>query len=496
MEKKHILGDLLVADDDPAMRDILSRPLRNDFNVLLAKDGTDALKLLETHKPVALLLDEMMPGAHGTEVLERARSTHPDAVRLLMTASTDFHAAVDAVNRGAIERFFSKPLRPMQLRNVLVEVVQARQREALLRVELKTLTDIKEQTAGATTVKLVLIGGDAALADVIQKASASRSIEPVWEHRVAQAPATLLQQSFDLVLLARGPDVDVPMFARLARSADENISVIVVDKSASLEATMEAYAIGVDDYLVAMQLSADEIGRRLERAAYRHVAQRDLRRVMSDVIIANRELAAARRQAEDEQVKVLNAMINALEARDPYTAGHTDRVASISVRLGDALGFDAARLERIRVGALLHDIGKIGVRDAVLFKPGRLNAEEFEQIKVHTTLGDEVLRDISQFKCVMPMIRHHHEKMDGSGYPDGLKGAAIPIEARVVAVADVMDALTSTRPYRDASGPETAFAIIDKMSGPHLDPDVVEALRDLHQTGRLSELLQWQGGAG
>jgi putative nucleotidyltransferase with HDIG domain len=235
---------------------------------------------------------------------------------------------------------------------------------------------------------------------------------------------------------------------------------------------------------------------RLERAAARPRAQRDMRRLTFDLIMANRDLAMARRRVEAEQVELVNAVIRALEARDSYTAGHTDRVAAISVRCGETLGMEPARLETVRMGALLHDVGKIGIRDAVLLKPERLTPEEFDIIKTHTTIGAQLLGDVEQFQCILPIVRGHHEKLDGTGYPDRLKGEQIILEVRVVSASDVLDAVTSTRPYRRGSNVEEAFEILDSAVGRHLDVECVGALKQMHREGRLAELLQPNGDEG
>ena len=168
----------------------------------------------------------------------------------------------------------------------------------------------------------------------------------------------------------------------------------------------------------------------------------------------------------------------ALEARDGYTIGHGERVAALAVLIAQAMGLSQGRLRALSQGALLHDIGKIGVPDAILHKPGALTDEEFEQIKEHPARGDTVLASAFQgerYRVERAVIRHHHERWDGSGYPDALRGETIPLEARVTAVADVYDALRSARSYRGAWTREQAQETISEGSGSHFDSDCVEA---------------------
>jgi putative two-component system response regulator len=160
------------------------------------------------------------------------------------------------------------------------------------------------------------------------------------------------------------------------------------------------------------------------------------------------------------------------------------------MRCGEALGLGTAALETIRVGALLHDIGKIGIRDEVLYKPGRLTPEEYEVIKTHTTIGARILDGIESLACVVPIVRGHHERPDGKGYPDGISSTGLPLEVRIVSGADVLDAITSTRPYRPSSGADDAFAILATLAGGQLDADVVNALSGLNRDGRLRDILQ------
>ncbi len=173
---------------------------------------------------------------------------------------------------------------------------------------------------------------------------------------------------------------------------------------------------------------------------------------------------------------VIVALVEAVEAKDPYTRGHTQRVAELAVLIAQDLGYDSERLKVLNQAAMLHDIGKIGIPDSVLNKPGRLTAAEFDVIKEHPVRSHRIIQHAKSLQREVAGVRHHHERVDGSGYPDGLKGEAIPMDARVIAVADVLDALTSARPYREAWSVERALEIIDQESGTKLDVDCVAAL--------------------
>jgi putative nucleotidyltransferase with HDIG domain len=182
-------------------------------------------------------------------------------------------------------------------------------------------------------------------------------------------------------------------------------------------------------------------------------------------------------------------LARALEAKDPYTRGHSIRVSQYAVATASRMGFEGVSLDGIRLGGELHDIGKIGTREAVLHKPGSLTDEEFRQITEHPLLGERMLSPLAkESPDVLRVVRSHHERLDGRGFPDGLRGEDIPIEARIVAVADVFDAMTSRRPYRESRPPAEALAELRRVAGSQLDPDAVEAFVGVYASERLAEL--------
>ncbi|MFZ0787645.1 MAG: HD domain-containing phosphohydrolase [Candidatus Acidiferrales bacterium] len=197
------------------------------------------------------------------------------------------------------------------------------------------------------------------------------------------------------------------------------------------------------------------------------------------------QLKAAAEQNRELFLGSIRMLAAAIDEKDPYTRGHSGRVAKYSIILGDGLGLSAEDLDRLRIAALLHDVGKIGVDDRVLKKPGKLTDEEFELMKQHTVKGANIMRPVSQLKDMLPGIELHHERMDGQGYPYGLQGDQIPIMARIIAVADTFDAITTNRPYQSAMDLEYALERIRSLSVTRFDPKVVEALESAIHAGRL-----------
>ncbi len=180
--------------------------------------------------------------------------------------------------------------------------------------------------------------------------------------------------------------------------------------------------------------------------------------------------------AETQQFndQMANALIEAVEAKDPYTRGHSERVHHITMQIGAAMNLGSRDTDDLFWGSLLHDVGKIGIPDAVLCKPGRLTADEFTFIKVHPERSYEILRHVDRLKGAVPGARHHQEKYDGTGYPHGLRGTDIPLNARIIAVADTYDSITSSRAYRAGRSHEVAMAEIARVAGSQLDPGIIK----------------------
>jgi len=195
-----------------------------------------------------------------------------------------------------------------------------------------------------------------------------------------------------------------------------------------------------------------------------------------------------KRAAEENRALFLGSiqmLAGAVDEKDPYTRGHSDRVTRYSLMIGKELNLDAAFMETLQISAQLHDVGKIGIEDRILKKPGALTAEEFEVMKTHTTKGANILRPVTQLAEMLPGIELHHEALDGRGYPYGLTGEQIPLLARVIAVADTFDALTTNRPYQHAHTPEEALKIIQNLAGKRLDPVPVAALLAVYGRGEI-----------
>jgi HD-GYP domain-containing protein (c-di-GMP phosphodiesterase class II) len=195
-----------------------------------------------------------------------------------------------------------------------------------------------------------------------------------------------------------------------------------------------------------------------------------------------------RKAAEENKALFLSSiqmLAGAVDEKDPYTKGHSDRVTRYSVIIATEMGLSKEEIEKIRISAQLHDVGKIGIEDRILKKPGALTPEEFEIMKTHTTKGAAILRSVEMLKDMLPGIELHHESLDGRGYPFGLKGDQIPLMPRIIMVADTFDAMTTNRPYQAAMDAEYVIRIINSLANTKFDPHVVEAMTKVFESGKL-----------
>ncbi|HVJ87928.1 MAG TPA: HD-GYP domain-containing protein [Caulifigura sp.] len=246
-------------------------------------------------------------------------------------------------------------------------------------------------------------------------------------------------------------------------------SIIFVDMSASP---------GANGWLVATRTNDEWIrGKREQRIGDREFGtiEAGLLKSVATFLSSHGRTVQLFREQERLLVGVVRAMVNAIDAKDSYTCGHSDRVAVVARTLASQLGLSEVECDRIYLTGLLHDIGKIGVPDSVLLKAGKLTDEEFAMIKKHPVIGYNVLSHLDEIEYVLPGVLHHHESLDGKGYPSGLKGLEIPFEARILAVADSFDAMTSTRPYREGMSLDKASNILQASAGIQWDANVVAA---------------------
>jgi putative two-component system response regulator len=254
----------------------------------------------------------------------------------------------------------------------------------------------------------------------------------------------------------------------------EHVPVLMITADDSAEVKRRALALGAKDFL-SKPFDSAEVLLRIRNLLETRFLYRKLRRQNTDLEL---KVTERTKELEQSQLEMLERLAAAVEFRDDDTGNHTKRVAQVSALLGEAIGLEATTVELIRRAAPLHDIGKVGIPDNILLKAGPLTGEEFEIMKTHTVIGSRMLSkgrsELVRFS--QRVARSHHEWWDGSGYPDRVSGQAIPLEARIVAAADFLDALTHDRPYRPAWGIDDTLAEIKRRAGSHFDPTVANAL--------------------
>ena len=300
-----------------------------------------------------------------------------------------------------------------------------------------------------------------------------------------EALALLSEESFHLVIsdITMKGMSGLQMVPHVLKVAPQTV-VVLVSGAQTIESAVEALRVGAFDYIM-KPFDLRQVEAVVKRALEHYELRESKRRYENQLeeLVEQRtvELDRALDSVEDAYRVTLKALAAALETRDHETHGHSQRVVSFSLRLGYELRLDQDQLKSLELGSLLHDIGKIGVPDAILRKPGALDEEEWIKMRKHPLHGQQILCGIEFLEGASRVVAQHHEKWDGSGYPLGLIGEDIDLNARIFAVADAFDALTSDRVYRTAQSYEAAAAELDRCSGQHFDPQVVEAFHRVSQ---------------
>jgi putative two-component system response regulator len=294
-----------------------------------------------------------------------------------------------------------------------------------------------------------------------------------------EALALLRAEKFDLIIsdISMNGMSGLELIPHALRLAPETV-IIMISGMQTIESAVESLRAGAFDYIMKpFDISHTEVV--VQRALKHHEllqAKRHYENYLEEVIRQRtEELNQALNSLEDSYRTTLKALAAALETRDTDTHGHSERVVNFSLRLGREMGLEAAQLRSLEFGSLLHDIGKIGIPDAILRKPTRLTDEEWEKMRQHPELGGRILCGIKFLEGAARVVRQHHEKWDGSGYPLGLRAEEIDLNARIFAVADAFDAIISNRVYRAGKSYELAVAELDRCAGQHFDPEVVAA---------------------
>ncbi len=328
--------------------------------------------------------------------------------------------------------------------------------------------------------RILIVDDEETIRLALRKFLRSRGYEVEIAGSGDQALQILDNQSFSLMLCdVRMPGMTGVQVVPEARSRDHDLAIIMLTAVNDAATATEVLSSGATDYLMKPVELAD-LQQAVDRALHKRadlIEQRRLDKLIrEEVALRTAELEREKESLRLMSISIAETLINAMEAKDLYLRGHSQRVAELAGQLAEELRLDERICEDLRVAGRLHDVGKIGIREAILNKPGSLTAEEFEHVKQHVKIGLDILAPLFHIREPLKYVEHHHEHWDGAGYPLGLVGEGIPLGARILCVADTFDALTSKRAYRDPMAPLAALEHLRVDVGKQFDPCVYDAL--------------------
>ncbi len=477
---------ILVVDDESSIRELLQEYLSLEgYKVDIAKDGNDAFEYLRKFYYDIVLTDLEMPGMNGIELLKKANTQGLNHKFIILTGFGTVETAIMALKLGAVD-YILKPFKLEELGLIIKKAIQRRrlEEENIQLKEALSLYQISEAMVLNNNVRTV--------------------IELILEKAMNELDA-------DIVLISLKETISSPRITRLLRSsidvtADELEAVFDKEKVFKLLETerylllnggqiasvrkREVSGIDIKSYLsVAIGLMNRFYGAFCAFRIKKDMPFTDAHRKLS-TIFAERitSLLEVKRSDEGLQLAIIESiesLVKALEAKEPYTKGHSERVSVYAHVLAEKMHLDTKAVLNITQAGRLHDIGKIAIRYDSLTKKEGLTKEEYEQFKLHPVVGANILKPMSFLADIIPLILYHHERYDGKGYPEGVKGENIPLGARILAICDSFDVMTSERPYRTALAKEQVISELTGNSGTQFDPALVQSMLLLLKDGQI-----------
>ena len=496
---------VLIVDDEDMVRQTLSSYLEglDSFQIFQASNALEGLSVVQQQGEMdGVFVDINMPGMDGIEFLGRIKEIDRTIVATIITGQPSMNVIVNAMRAGASD-FLTKPFKFDQFQVAVERMIRERsilKENELLTEEVKlkkALEQVNDKLERKVREQAVLF----AISDTLSKI---RNTSELYSSIVKLACAltgaahsyfwVVNREERKLILMgATGPyDAGLELIS-MDRTDVACVRVAVEELPIFIEDTGEAPAAGggtppprsgmKNQLLVPFSIRNEIFGvlSVTGEASGKHLGEEALFLIH---LLAERASLTVENLLLYDSLSMnlyatLRALVRSLEAKDPYTKLHSQRVTYIALALAEFMGIKDEELEVLEFAGHLHDIGKIGIRDQVLMKPGRLTREEYEIIKAHPVIGEEIVSHLGLMTQAKAIIRHHHERWDGHGYPDGLTGAETPVLARIMAVSDTYDAITTDRPYRKGHSPQEALEEIIKNSSTQFDPDVVKAFREL-----------------
>ena len=458
------MNRVLIVDDEEHIRDLIGEMLvMGGYNCTLAATALEAREILKKMSFELVLCDITMPGESGLDFIQFVVAAFPETATVMITALDDPLIADHTLQMGVYD-YITKPF---EFNGVLISVANALRRRELEIDNRAYQKDLEMKVEERTTA---LLENEARLRAIFNAAKhvAFILIDRTEEHMVIEfspgaehlfgyshsevigQPVSMLSLSEDMIALPEIPDATKKEEVGFTREL-----TLTRKSGKELPALFTAYPIfGVNGEVSAVLVVAIDISERIRAANEIQKSMERWRKTLEGIV---------------------HAIALTLEMRDPYTAGHQQRVASLVTAIAEEMGFTEDGIEGARMAAMIHDIGKISVPAEILSKPGDITDIEFDMIKTHTRVGYDILQGIEFPWPIAQMVFQHHERINGKGYPLGLSGKEILLEAKILGVADVVEAMASHRPYRPSVGIEKALDEISKNRGILYDPEVVDA---------------------
>jgi len=473
------MGDnlnILVVDDEKILRENLALLLSsfNSCQTYHAENAYQALELMQKYPVDLILLDVNMPGLSGIDLLKLMRREGIKTPVVLMTSYPSLELTVEALRYGATD-FLIKPFTSQQLY------------EAIKRFKKRKTLETKEDYQELLRLLKQKTREQTLLFTVSDRLTFCSSVTQLYREIVHLSLEFTKSEEGALYLLDLERKVLVPEvwegFSKkpailnyedsnpISKSVRESLPYIIPSREKEKALLVNPFQIKGEN-LGALVLCRRESFSKDDLFCTNLILERAAPLVENFILYESIVL-----NLHD----ALRALVKALEAKDYYTKEHSERVTNYALLIAKEMGLSMEKLETLRFAGHLHDVGKVGIPDSILLKPGRLTREEYEIIKRHPVIGAEIVGHIGLLQEEAEIIRYHHERFDGKGYPEGLKGEEIPLLARILAVADTYDAMTTRRPYRPSFSAETAYKEIIRCSGTQFDPEIVEVFKVVWQ---------------
>ncbi len=508
---------ILFVDDEESILDIASEYFRQmEFNVLTAQNAFKAMEILQHERIDCCFTDINMPGMDGIELAEYIWENDKTIPVIIMTGYPSMEKVIHTMKSGVVD-FLIKPVNLNQMKLCVQRVLRERElfienlmlkkelegKERLERLNVQLYEKVQEldicnkitsdfisiKSSSDVFKRLVEICQDITNCDESRFFIVSEDVSRVFEIE----GAFLASSGGNSGKGEKGKSVYLESGRCFDGRLEKIIQETVFEKAPMLVPENKgAYDIPEDIHsFLAVPLSIRDRPFGVLTASIKtgenHFSSKELYYLvfMTQKAAYAIENLALYENIYDNLFATLDSFVNAIEARDPYTEQHSNRVTEIALGIGEELGCSQEEIDILNFAGRLHDIGKIGIRDNILLKKGELTSEEYEEIKKHPIIGAEIVGKLGLWEKEQEIIRHHHEKFDGTGYPDGLKGKEIPRLARILTVADVYDAMASDRIYRVRMPQYEILKRIEKGAGSHFDPEIVDVFFKLQKEGKI-----------